>query len=264
MPFVYANQITKKIVLITEAATDPDIWVEVEVLPTDPVILDSNPYENFRLNDTDDGIVPELRKPKIFDLAKKEARDKHIHNLDYKTELTQSLYPKRNMVQGEVQLVEWFSDQALTDKILKVDIAYVRDALGFALERTTTRTWINKDESENSDTKVTHKRYDINLYEQLIEGQRRRQNLANEVSMNVLAQMHVVLNGVYTPDVITQKGRDFLLLHTVAWTEFVKSSHQQILTDVALPDLVHDEWLDQDMVPGTTIRQYIINEMTLY
>ncbi len=82
--------------------------------------------------------------------------------------------------------------------------------------------------------------------------------------MNVLGQMQVVLDATYTDEVITQKGRDFLLQHSVAWSEFVKSAHTKISDDVALPDLTHDEWLLLDMVPGTTIKQYIIDELAIY
>ena len=76
--------------------------------------------------------------------------------------------------------------------------------------------------------------------------------------------MQVVLYGTYTPEEIVQKGRDFLLQHSVSWSEFIKASHQKILTDIAAPDAVHDEWLDLDIAPGITIRDYMIGEMTLY
>ena len=75
------------------------------------------------------------------------------HN--YITDLTIRLHPKRTMVKGEVQKVEWFSDEATTDLILKVDINYTRDPLGFALDRTTIRTWINEDETIHTVTSGT-------------------------------------------------------------------------------------------------------------
>jgi hypothetical protein len=213
-----------------------------------------------------DGFVDvALSLPKILLYAEAQAHDKHFHIIDYKRELISSLIPKRTMVQGEITKVEWYSDVALTDKVITVDITYNRDAAGFAIDRSTTRTWINQDESNNPDTKITTKRYDINANEQLEEGQRRRQNLANVVANEVLTRMQFVLFGTYTPDAIMQKGRDFLLLHSVAWAEFVKSSHLQIVTDVALPDAAHDEWLDAWMVDDViTIRDHIIAEMTLY
>lgn len=267
MKFVYGDGTTKEIKQISNVQLTTEQAggrIEVQVADTDPVILDPDPYKNWRLSDDNLSVELELRTPKIYDRVQKQVKNKHFHDINYRTEVLPSLYAQRTMVQGEVQLVEWFSDSALTDKILKVEIVYNRDAQGFAINRFTTRTWINKDESENPDTKITEKRYDINIYEQLVEGQTRRHNLANNLSMEVLGQMQVVLNGTYTPDVITQKGRDFLLLHSVAWAEFVKSSHQQIITDVSLPDLTNDEWLLQDMVPGTTIKQYIIDQLTLY
>lgn len=204
-------------------------------------------------------------KPKIILYAKEEAKDKHFHNIDYKQELISSLYAKRTMVQGEITQVDWYSDVALTNKVICVEIVYVRDSIGFALSRTTTRKWINEDDTENPEFKVTNKDYTININEQLEEGQRRRKNLFNKLSLEVLGRMQVVLYQTYTPEVIVQKGRDFLLSHSIAWSEFINASHQQILTDLAVPDVINDEWLDQDMVDNViTIRDYMIQEMTLY
>lgn len=262
--FVYGDSGTKEISTITRQQLVGDSRVEIVLSDGHALGEELDPYSSYRINDTDDDVVEEKRVPKIKGLAKEEASHKHFHNLDYKRELSQSLYPKRTMVQGEIQLVEWYSDSALTDLVLKVEISYNRDSLGFAIDRTTTRTWINEDGTEQADTKVTHKRYDINPYEQLEEGQRRRTNLANNLSLQVLGGMVAALSGTHTAEQATQLGRDFLLQHSVAWAEFVKSSHQQILTDVALPDATHDVWLDLEISPGLTFRDHIIAELTLY
>lgn len=262
--YVYGDSATKQISAITSSQLVGDSRVEVQLADTHNLRYDPDPYSNYRLNSTDDD-VEFISKPKIYALAKGEAANKHFHNIDYKIELTQSLYAKRTMIQGEVTQVDWYSDIALTDKVIRVNVSYNRDSIGFALNRTTTRTWINEDETDHPDVKVTQKDYTINLNEQLEEGQRRRGNLVNKLSLEVLGRMQVVLYGVHTPEEIVQMGRDFLLQHSVAWAEFVKVSHQQILADIALPDSINDEWLDAWMIDNViTIRDYMIQEMTLY
>ena len=80
------------------------------------------------------GNAPAL--PKITGLAESEAKNKNIHNINYKNELVSSLYAKRTFSFGALTQVDWYSDQALTDKVLNVDVAYNYDGLGFATDRT--------------------------------------------------------------------------------------------------------------------------------
>ena len=183
------------------------------------------------------------------------------HN--YITDLTIRLHPKRTMVKGEVQKVEWFSDEATTDLILKVDINYTRDPLGFALDRTTIRTWINEDETENTNTKITKKLYTINLNDQIKEGIRRRSNIVDELKITVLnMMMNTILpaSGLDQPAVVIM-GRDFMKKYQTDFNAFVDESNTDILADIQ--NDTEELWLDNTIASGLTIRDFIIAEMTL-
>ena len=135
-------------------------------------------------------------EPKIMDIAGQcpemaEAVD--FRTINYRTGLTDSLYPKRTMEHGEIVRVEWFRDIELTDKVIDVNMNYVRDGYGFALERQTTREWIMKNGEPHANKKITKKRYDINFNDQIKEGKRRRENIVNDVQKPALMAMAEVL-----------------------------------------------------------------------
>ena len=222
---------------------------------------------------------PEQKIPKIVDIAKAEAKSKHFHNIDYRKEIEGSLFPKRTKVQGEVTKVEWYRDKGLSDLFLRVDINYTRDSIGTALERETTRTWINRDGSENPETKVTEKSYIINQEDQTAEGKRRRENIVNGLEFPVLAMMmEVLLPTGLNQTAVLLKGKAFLDAFEGEFDRFIKNSSD--ITDplsedfgkksvvVAIegaPATTYD-WLDE--LPNSlgglkTIRQYLIEEFSI-
>jgi len=201
--------------------------------------------------------------PKICGIAKAEAHTKHFHNINYKTEVRETLYPKRDFVEGELRTIEWFSDEALTDLIIRVDVAYTRDTAGFALHRTTTRTWYHINGTPNPETKITHKSYTININEMIQEGIKRRSNIVDLMKINALGMMQQVLTSTHTPEEIIGLGRDFLLLHKNVMNAFIDESHKQIVIDIGAADAAHDFWLDQDMMPGVTFRGYMISQLSI-
>ena len=214
-----------------------------------------------------------LSPVKILSYAKGKTKGEHYHNINYKTELTQSLYPKRTFVQGELQKVEYFSDQTLTDKVLQVDIVYTRDALGFAVSRTTTRTWYRQDDTVASETKVTNKLYTINLNEQIVEGHKRRQNIVDAVQLPVMGFLIETQSHALTQQEIIVMGRAFLDKMEPFFDRFVKNSStissgpdaglKEIV--VEFRDNIVDTWLDDlpSALGGATIRQYLIGEFSI-
>lgn len=211
--------------------------------------------------------------PKIYSFTKEEAVKKHPHNIDYKIELIQSLYPKRTMVQGEIQNVCWFSDQALTDKVIEVDVSYVRDGNGFAVERTTTRKWILNNGQEFEETKITNKRYDINIEEQIKEGKRRRGNIVDYVQIPTMGFMIETIQNKTQGEIILM-GREFLDFYKDEFQKFVESSSS--VTDindvnfgkkniVVAFENAADYWLDNTPMAlgGATIRQWLIAEFSI-
>ncbi len=227
---------------------------------------------------------PEDKVPKIMDLVKGEARHKHHHNIDYKKELTVSLVPKRTVVQGEVTKVDWYTgfdgDMNLINPVLRVEVNYNRDATGFATDRHTTRTWINRDGSDNEEVKATSKFYFVNPSDMIDEGLRRRKLLVNSIQIPTLTFMTEVLMPLgYSQEAVVLKGRAFMDDYEQDFSNFVENS--STVTDPANPDAgmknvvvrlrdenntEYIEWLDRapaSLGGLTTIRQYLMSEFTI-
>lgn len=161
--------------------------------------------------------------PKIYDFINYNSKDAFFHDLNYIIETSQSLYPKRTMQFGEIVKVEWFSDVSLTDKVLEVDIQYNRDAAGFAINRTTTRKWLMRNGQFHPDFKVTTKRYDLNLEDQISEGIRRRENIINSLQIPTMGFMIEVLSPMSQGEILLM-GRNFMDDLELEFQKFIKNS----------------------------------------
>ena len=208
--------------------------------------------------------------PKIFDLVNDEVKKKGPLAIDYRVEILSPLYPKRTMVKGEVQKVEWFKDRDLTDKVIDVTISYVRDAFGFATERTTTRTWVMSDESSYPEQKITNKVYSPN--EMISEGYIRRQNIVDFVQLPTLQFLLETEQG--DPNTIILMGRSFLDRMKDVFDNFVSNSSTVVdpldpffgqKTVVKELMLAGDLWLDNQpqALGGATIRQWLALEFSI-
>lgn len=199
---------------------------------------------------------------KEYEYRKSDAPIEH----NYVSGLSTSLYPRRTFVKGELQKVEWHSNTECSDLILKVDISYTRDPIGFAIERETIRTWVNEDETENKDKKTTKKNYTINEIDQIQEGIRRRGNIIKSLQKPILGLMIITkdqdpaLTGLSDGEIVLV-GRDFLKLHQSSFQSFESESHKQIQTDIVAAT---DQWLSNVIDGnGTTVRDYILNELNI-
>jgi len=223
-------------------------------------------------------IDPNLKIPKIYDLTNSTA--KHFHDIDYIIEV--KLFPKRTIVKGEVISVSWFSDEIMTNLVLKADIVYTRDGAGFALHRTVTRTWINRDNTENEDKKITKKIYFHNPADMISEGLKRRKLLVNSVQIPTLTfMMEALMPEGKTNTEVLFMGRRFLDDYALDFNKFIENS--STITDpessnfgeksvvAELKNTVgrnetHNYWLDKtcpSLGGVITIRQYLINEFSI-
>lgn len=243
-------------------ASDDYVLVEVEA--------DKHP-KGYSLDQDDNPVynesyvpqVPSDFVPKISNLTVGHVKRKDHRIINYKTELTVPLFPKRTFVQGELQKVEWYSDEAKTDLVLKVDITYVRDIAGFALERTTERTWLRKNGTEHPNKKTTKKIYDDNGI--ILEGKRRRGNLVNILMKKTVDYMLETMltdpQDAVEIETIIQQGRDFMKAHQDQITAFINESHKEFKTTV---ENSPETWLDN--IPGSlgsSIRDYIVGELNI-
>ena len=196
-------------------------------------------------------------KCKIYNYVKKDVLKKHFHNINYKTEVVPSLFPKRTIVKGEVQKVEYYSDEALTDLVLVVEITYIRNEIGFALERTTTRTWYREDNTIHPELKITRKVYTLNIEDQIKEIKRKRRNQIDLLTIKVLGLMQQTITDKTTQEIVDM-GRIFLATHKASFQNYADDGHMQIITDITNAT---DSWLDNDIGDSTTIREFIQGDL---
>lgn len=227
---------------------------------------------------------PDQKIPKIYDMIKSEAKGKHHHNVDYKKEVIGALIPKRTIVKGEVTQVDWYAglDGSMEpiDLIIRVKVDYTRDATGFATNRLTTRTWINRDGTDNIETKITPKYYFVNPSDMITEGYKRRKLLVQNIQIPTLTFMTEALMPLgYTQESVVLKGRAFMDDYDADFNRFVENS--STITDPADPDvglksivvrlrdeatLDYVEWLDKappSLGGAITIRQYLMGEFDI-
>jgi hypothetical protein len=176
---------------------------------------------------------------------------------DYIIGLNTSLFPVRNFYFGELQQVLWYSDIEKTNLVLRADMVYTRNSLGFVTSRTTTRTWIREDGSDHPDKKVTIKEYTQN--EAISEGVTRRSNVVSGFQQPAIGLMiqaagmspiDAVLEGSRFMESISSQINSYI--HTPRLNHF-----QQALTDAT------ESWLNANIGNGVTIRQYLINFITI-
>jgi hypothetical protein len=176
---------------------------------------------------------------------------------DYVTGLQIKLYPVRVFDKGELNTVYWYSDIEKTDLIVRTDIIYNRDSLNFVTNRVSIRTWINEDGSDNPDTKMSIKEY--TQEEAIAEGVRRRTNVVSSFQQPTIGLM--VQYAGYTPtDAVIEGSR------------FMESISQEINSFIHTPRLNHfqsaltnatEMWLDADIGNAVTIRDYLIDFITI-
>lgn len=190
-------------------------------------------------------------------------------DLNYKTGLSGALVPERTFIQGELQRVDWHADENLDDLIIRADMIYARDQIGFAEERTTTRTWYLEDGTAHPDVKVTKKLYRLEPQLQEREAKVRRGNIIDRLFVAVTA--HLVFE---EQDVMAgiALGQAFLQTHKNAIDLFVSAS----LTDVYfVVQAAVEDWMgstftvagvEQEVSPGVplTTRDFILAEINIW
>jgi hypothetical protein len=191
--------------------------------------------------------------------------------LDYVTGLKIKLHRKSTIVKGECTKEEFYvnyNGTTYSDLIVKEEHLFARDALGFAASRTTTVTWYLEDGTPSTSTKTWTKYYS-NL-EKIDEGKIRRGNLVDNLQMPCIGLISIAMIG--TPNATTAvilEGRRFLADYKIEFDNFIGASDKTILA--CLNDSNHEKyisvgeysWIDTMTPYGMTIRQYLVNELTI-
>jgi hypothetical protein len=191
---------------------------------------------------------------------------------DFVVGLSIKMHEKVTMVKGEVQKKEHyanFNGTTYSDLIVVEDIVYNRNALGFAVSRTTTRKWICEDQSVHPDTKISLKYYSAN--DQIEEGITRRGNLIKSIQQPVMGLIAFAWyqNPYAVNTAVILDGRKFLLEYQQEFNAFVNESNKAILeclgtsSNPRYADVSKWTWIDSMTPYGITIRQYIISQLTI-
>jgi hypothetical protein len=186
---------------------------------------------------------------------------------NYITGLVTRLQARRTFNHGELNKIYWYGDGTTNDLIIKVDVAYERDTIGFAVRRTTTRTWLREDGTDATPNKYTEKFYNTDLLGAIDEGIRRRGNIVKGLQLPILGTMTATipaLSGESEPErqarIITI-GRRFLGAYKEHFNAFVEDSNKQIIEEM---ELANDFWLDNIIdANGTTIRMMVLYELNI-
>jgi hypothetical protein len=206
----------------------------------------------------------EGNKVKLRKYTSEDNRSRDFRTVNYKTGLTKNLFPDRVFTKGELNFVGWYSDEAKTDLVIQVTIAYIRDSLGFATSRTTTREWLD-DTGQVALTKTSKKEYDD--IAQIKEGVTRRGNIIKGLqkpTLGMLIATEPALPNETEPERqnrLILEGRTFLANHKQAFTLFEEDSNRGVSDDITNAT---EPWLDNIIDGnGTTIRAYILNELDI-
>lgn len=231
-------------------------------------LINTLPEDASQVWDSVNQVWSAPKKIKIYNLVREESSEKDYRDIDYKTELTINLYPKRSFTFGQLDRVEWYSDETLTDLILTVDIVYNRDALGFAIDRTTTRTWYYDDNTPVPETKITKKIYTINPQDQLDEIIRMRDNNVKQINIFLIGMLPTLTsNDPNITDMTSQdainSGRAFFAKYRSEKLGYIDEGSLDLENVVRYETDPQFTWMDTDAtllgIPNVnTVRQYII------
>lgn len=179
--------------------------------------------------------------------------------INYKTGLTTRLHPKHDIVRGELRKTVYYADSDGVNfyvPVLEVNFTWHRDASGFCYRRDSSISYYMNDGSINEQTKDMIKFY--NEQESIEEGRRRRQNIVNDITLQLLSMLNQTVTG-YSAEAILQMGRDWFKLNKTDVETFVEASDKTIYT-VILND---STWWMNNVVPdtgGLTIRNIMYDK----
>lgn len=196
---------------------------------------------------------------------------------DFVTGLDIKLHRKSILVKGECVREEFYQTASVnpttgavtySNLIIKEENTFIRNTLGFPVIKTATISYALEDGTFHTITKVTTKVY--SSLEQIDEGKTRRGNLVDGLQMPCIGLISIALTGTSNPTTaVILEGRRFLSDYKTEFESFVGASDKTILS--CLTDTIHAKyiavsnysWIDTMTPYGITIRQFLINELTI-
>lgn len=228
--------------------------------------------------DVEDAIsshVPGSKRVKIWRYIERRpgmSRLDPAFDVDYITQLTQRLHPTNSIVvDGEIRRIEYYASAQppnaygvveYSDLIVSEDFSYTRDGAGFARARLQTITWYCEDGDPHQETKQRLKFYEND--ESLREGQRRRRNITDTLSMVVTGWLVATQTQHNSVQDRIDMGREFMRHHKTSFDMYADASSSQILYDVRDDEESAHSWLDSDISAGVTVRAKILDDLNIW
>lgn len=209
---------------------------------------------------------------KIYRYIPREYADYSVppKDVDFITGLTTRLHPTNSIiVDGEVRQTDYYASAnppdaygnvSYSDLVVRESFVYTRDSIGFARARVNTITWYMENDNPHPDTKVRLKYYEND--ESLREGQRRRANITDKLSMDMSSWLIATQTQLPNPQDRLDLGRQFMALHKLNFDMYIEASSSQILYEVNSDTTT--TWLDDELAPNVTIRATIIDALNIW
>lgn len=199
--------------------------------------------------------------PKILRYCEGVVREKAYIAIDFKTELNRRLFPKNNMVYGELIAVEYYAESdgtTYTDLIVKETFAYTRDGNGFALYRDQEITWYEESGTALAETKVLRKFYTPEA--SAAESARKRRNVIDHITLATLSFMQSTITG-QTSAQILETGRAYIDSLSTEIYSYIEHDTSALQTNIT--NDVTTTWLDNviSINPTVTIRDYVLDQL---
>jgi hypothetical protein len=216
---------------------------------------------------------------KIFDYLENTVLDKSVPpvRVDFVTGLDIKLHRKSILVKGECIREEFYASVSVnpttgaltySNLIVKEETTYTRNSLGFPVSKLSTISYMLRDGTYHPTIKTISKVY--SSLEQISEGKTRRGNLVDNLQMPCIGLISIAMTGSQNPSTaVILEGRRFLADYKNEFESFVAASDKAILScfnDVNNPKYAASSnysWIDAQTPYGITIRQFLINELTI-
>lgn len=249
----------------------------IEVYSVDGSLLTLSEYIEWYQQKID-RISKEGNYPLIYDFVDKSYNRLFFQSLDYKKGLLSGvkLHPVYTLdINGLLIETIYYVDETKTKQVLKVNNSYILDdnltlepSAREVLSRTTTRTWIDTNGDEIVKSKLSPKIYDT-FDKKNTEGQRRRNNLINSVTVNLVTAL--ILTGTTANKTTAQELLvSFFQSHSASFNNYKVTGRGEIYNDITndnstwLDVVVQDDVNTQTLIPqmiGLNLKNYSISKL---
>jgi hypothetical protein len=279
-----ADRVYNKTVLASKLKTEiddaiPEILNSIVVLGGSEVHLslhyEPSAGEDTILNNLINAHTPSILGYKIWDMVD-VAKEKYLNPKDINFDIL-PLAKQKIFIKGEPSVFTYYKQAVVnsngtitySDPVLKTTWTFTRDSIGFSVYAEEKAEWYLENDTLGSHQKIIPHYFDG--YDKIEEGKRRRGHLLDALMIPISGMIiyhDTVAKGsaltLAEIEVSLQKGRAILSQYQAEFSNFINHRDVSILTslqnDTDHPSL---NLVVPGSNPSTTIRAYIIAEMTI-